>query len=141
MRAATLETSDDEFRRPAMTLQYPDLFAIASISLGLVLRQQRKAAQRRLRRIDGAAMRVHLALKRYRRNIVPGDDGLTPGDLESIRQQMGGTQRHTWDGALQAYQSARRNSLVENSYGEPLYPDTAEITHRIDRLLALTTPD
>lgn len=124
-----------------MTLQYPALLTLAGLSFSVFFGKHQRATQRRLRRINGAAMRVHLALKRYRRDIVPGDDGLAAPDLESVRQLMGWYQRRVWDGALTAYQTARRDALVENAYGEASYRDTSEIARCIDELLRLTAAD
>ncbi|WP_144006956.1 hypothetical protein [Pelomonas sp. KK5] len=100
---------------------------------------QRRDTARRRRQIDPAAMRVHLALQRYRRNIRPGRDGLHRRDLRLMRERLSPAERQAWDEALQAYEEARSGAAQTRLDGEPCYRDTSEIATGLDRLLALGT--
>ena len=116
----------------------PALLTVAGLSLGFYLARHLRIAGRRRRGISPAALRVHLALQRYRRELGPGPDGLVEADVEVLRGLLSGSRRQRWDEAMQAYREARSEALSEDIFGEARLGNVGEITRHLDRLLAIS---
>jgi hypothetical protein len=110
---------------------------VAVLSLGLMLARRVLAASRQRRRINVHSMRVHVALKRYSRQIQPGPDGLRKSDLRRMRKQLDARQLREWDEAMLAYEEARRDAPTSRFGDEAYYKDATRIAAELDRLLAL----
>ena len=123
-------------------MQAPSTLVVGAVvvvlSLGLTLAHRLMAASRQRRQISAHSMRVHLALKRYRRDIQPGADGLRKSDLARLRRQLGRRERLEWDAALQDYQEARQTAPRSRFGDEAYYKDTSRIAAELDRLLELS---
>lgn len=118
-------------------MHHPTLITIAGLSLGLLLGHGLRLSRRRRRGPTAAALRVHLALQRFRRQIHPGPDGLLDTDLTALRGSMGWRQRRQWDSAMRAYQHARQMTPTDTVDGNG-YSRTDQIAARLDQLIALT---
>lgn len=118
-------------------MPHPALITIAGLSLGLLLGHGFGVARRRRRGPTAAALRVHLALQRFRRQIHPGPDGLVDTDLTALRGSMGWRKRRQWDRAMRAYRHARQMTPTDTVDGGG-YSRTDLIAERLDQLIALT---
>jgi len=118
-------------------VQHPTLITIAGLSLGLLLGHGYRLTRRRRHGPPAAALRVHLALQRFRRQIHPGPDGLVDTDLTALRGSMGWRQRRQWDHAMRAYLHERQMTPTDTVEGNG-YSRTDLIAARLDQLIALT---